>query len=131
MSNICSDEFDVYGTYDLFKEFKNYKGIISFEDNPYINKTKVLSQYKFIIVSENCFVNGYVTEKLIDSLSWGNVPIYYGAYNIKEFFPELFEKGIIHGHDYETKELYQYLKSMTDEEYSTRVKTIKKYRNSD
>lgn len=129
MSSLCPDEFDVYGSADLFKELKNYKGVINFKDNPYINKTQVLSQYRFVLVSENCFVNGYVTEKLIDSLSWGNVPVYYGSYEIKNFFPNLFENGIINGHDYETKELYQYLKSMPEQEYMIRVKRIKKYRN--
>jgi len=49
------------------------------------NKTLFLSSYKFSIAMENSEGQGYVSEKILDSLYSGTIPIYYGGYMIDEF----------------------------------------------
>ena len=81
------DNFDLYGIgwnkkngKILFsKNYSSYKGEIS-------NKGSVLSQYKFCICFENIYgENGYITEKILDCLKYGCIPIYFGAPNVKEY----------------------------------------------
>lgn len=48
------------------------------------NKLSYLSQFKFNLCPENSNYEGYVTEKIFDSLSAGCVPIYWGANNKPE-----------------------------------------------
>ena len=48
------------------------------------NKIEFLSSYKFSISMENSNGDGYVSEKIIDSLRAGTIPIYYGDYLIDE-----------------------------------------------
>jgi hypothetical protein len=43
------------------------------------SKTKELGDYKFTIAFENTINQGYVTEKLMEPLAAGSVPIYYGG----------------------------------------------------
>ena len=49
------------------------------------NKTNFLSSYKFSIAMENSNGDGYISEKIIDSLIAGTIPIYYGNYLIDEY----------------------------------------------
>ncbi len=55
-------------------------------------KNEALADYKFSIVIENCRQPGWFTEKIVDSLIMGTVPIYWGCPDIGEFFDV---KGII------------------------------------
>ena len=49
------------------------------------NKIKFLTSYKFSIAMENSEGDGYISEKVVDSLLAGTIPIYYGGYMIDEF----------------------------------------------
>ena len=49
------------------------------------NKLEFLSNYKFSIAMENSKGDGYVSEKILDSLKAGTIPIYYGDYMIDEY----------------------------------------------
>lgn len=49
------------------------------------NKVKFLSSYKFSFGMENSEGDGYVTEKILDSLLAGTIPIYYGDYTVDEY----------------------------------------------
>ena len=49
------------------------------------NKIKFLTSYKFSISMENSNGDGYISEKIIDSLIAGTIPIYYGDYLIDEY----------------------------------------------
>lgn len=51
---------------ELFEKFNN-------------NKIKCLKQYKFNLCAENDIYNGYVTEKIFDSIKCGCVPLYMGS----------------------------------------------------
>ncbi|ATZ80190.1 hypothetical protein BMW23_0130 [Bodo saltans virus] len=142
----CENErrIHVYGN----EQWENYIPLINFigklpnEDNcglygninleeKIINKCKVLSNYKFILVFESMFVNGFVTEKLIESLYTDSVVIYYGAPNIKEInnYCDLFNNGIINGHDYDVKELLHMMQTMNNTEYENRINHVKLIRN--
>ena len=70
-----------------FKKFayvqpKNYKGILT-------KKLEIFKNYQFCFVLENISdLNGYVTEKIWECFSIGVIPIYFGAPNISDYFPE-------------------------------------------
>lgn len=70
------------------------------------DKIKFLSSYKFSISMENSNGDGYITEKIIDSLMAGTIPIYYGDYLIDEYInPKVYinikgEKDIFDKIDY-------------------------------
>jgi hypothetical protein len=51
------------------------------------NKHDLLGQYKFTIAFENTAYPGYVTEKIIDAMVAGSVPIYLGAPDIGDHVP--------------------------------------------
>lgn len=52
------------------------------------NKHDLLGQYKFTIAFENTAYPGYVTEKIIDAMVAGSVPIYLGAPDIGDHVPQ-------------------------------------------
>ena len=47
---------------------------------------------------------------------------------MRNIFPDLFSNGVIDASSYNLNELIELIKSMTKEEYLSRVKTIKKHR---
>ena len=104
------------------KKWPQYRGTIE-------NKLEVLQNYKFSICYENAAeLPGYITEKIFDSLAAGCVPIYWGAPNIAEFIPQT---CYINKTDFKTyEELYDYLSSMTEEQYNSRLAAIKQYLSS-
>jgi hypothetical protein len=98
---------DVYG--------KGYKEIRK--------KITGLKEYRFQIVIENCKTDYWFTEKLIDCLITGTVPIYYGCPSIGKFFNE---KGFVVISNTEdlgdvfpklTKDLYDSKKSYVKENF--------------
>lgn len=54
---------------------------------PCDDKHELLSHYKFTIAYENTAYSGYVTEKVIDAMVAGSVPVYMGAPDIVEQLP--------------------------------------------
>ena len=54
---------------------------------PCADKIKTLSQYKYALCFENVSQPGYITEKIIDCLVAGTVPIYMGAPDIWKRVP--------------------------------------------
>lgn len=68
----CQKYIDIYGTIDEQEISKKLIG---------------LCDHKYSIVIENCRINNYFTEKLIDCFMTGTVPIYWGYPNITEIFP--------------------------------------------
>jgi hypothetical protein len=51
-------------------------------------KISGLSSYKFSVASENTAEDNYITEKFYDCIITDTIPIYFGAPNIKNIFPE-------------------------------------------
>lgn len=54
--------------------------------NPINYKLDGLAPYRFSVAIENCAVNHYFTEKLIDCFATHTVPIYWGCPEIEKFF---------------------------------------------
>jgi len=102
--------------------FTSYKG-------PVKSKLETLSKYKFSICYENAKgFNGYVTEKIFDSLMARCVPIYLGADNIYDYV----DKGTFIDKrkftDY--KELLCFIKSIDKEEHEEYTNRINEYLSS-
>lgn len=57
------------------------------------NKLKWLRNYRFNLTPENSNGNGYVTEKILDAISSGCIPIYWGSNNKPD--PEIFNQDAI------------------------------------
>ena len=123
--NKCPEEFDLYGV-NWKKEFnKVYKGYLDKKE-----KCKILSKYKFIISYDSMIKqNGYISEKIFDAFRAKTVPIYWGADNIEEYIPKecYIDKRKFASYD----DLYNYLRSITEEEYNTRINAIEKFLQSD
>lgn len=68
----------------IFNAINQYEQVASggrFHNNtggPVANKKEFIAQYKFNIAAENSSVNGYTTEKLVEPMAAGTVPIYWG-----------------------------------------------------
>ncbi len=93
---------------------------------PVKNKLELLQKYKFSICFENASgIKGYITEKILDSLAAGCVPVYWGAPNITDFIPK---ECLILMSDFKTyDDLYAYLVNMSEVEYNQRLAAIKKF----
>lgn len=53
---------------------------------PVANKAEFLAKYRFIIAFENTTSSGYTTEKLVDAMLAGGVPIYWGNPEVGQEF---------------------------------------------
>jgi hypothetical protein len=61
--------------------FPSYRGKI-------IDKGEILSKMKFCFCYENSSkLKNYITEKLLDSMVWGCIPVYKGAPNVTDYVP--------------------------------------------
>lgn len=72
-------------------------------------KDKVLSKYKFTIVSETCRQDNLFTEILLDCCVAGTIPLFYGCPNSERFFSDF---GIWH---FQTVEELAYYVNLIDE----------------
>ena len=78
------------------------------------NKIEFLNQYKFSIGMENSEADGYASEKILDSLWAGNIPIYYGDYMIDEYInPKTY---ILIRDNYELKQKIEYIKKIDNDD---------------
>ena len=73
------NELNKYKTIDMGGIFLNNIG------GPVENKIEFLSSYKFSISMENSEGDGYLSEKIYDSLISGTIPIYYGDFTFDEY----------------------------------------------
>jgi len=55
---------------------------------PIRTKEEGLVDYHFALILENVKADNYFTEKLLDALATGTIPIYYGCPNIGDYFIE-------------------------------------------
>lgn len=89
---------------------KIYKG-------PIESKLTTLKKYKYVVCYENAVLNGYVTEKIFDSMFAGSIPIYWGAPNITKYVPK--ECFIDRRNFEDNASLYKFLKSIDEQKYSS------------
>jgi len=83
------------------------------------NKIEALASYKYSIIIESESAPYYFTEKLVDCLSIGTVPIYWGTPGLDKFFDT---KGIIQVWNLKDIELALYMTNQRD--YLSREKHI-------
>lgn len=106
----------------LKTHYKTYQGKVK-------SKKEVLEKYNFAICYENARdIPGYITEKIFDCFFAGCIPIYWGANNISKHIPK---ECFIDKRDFNTyAQLYNYMKSMTEEIYIQYLVHIEKFINS-
>ena len=99
-----------------------YKGKV---DNLY----DVMRYYQFNFCPENSRFEGYVTEKPINTMLCGSVPVYLGAYDIQKYIP----KGcFVNWTNFANiKELITYIKYMGKSEYQSYRKNMKEFITTD
>jgi len=54
--------------------------------NPIEDKITALKDYRFSLIIENEKINNWFTEKIIDCLTTGTIPVYWGCPNIGDYF---------------------------------------------
>lgn len=68
--------------HEIYEKYKD-SGLIDFygagAGKPFESKFEILKDYRYCIVVESCDIDYYWTEKLIDCLSVGTIPIYNGT----------------------------------------------------
>lgn len=77
------EEVDLYG-HGWEGPLPSYKGPLS----PTDKKHRVMRKYEFSIVLENCIVDSYVSEKILDCLIDLSIPVYLGSPTVGEDIPE-------------------------------------------
>ena len=101
------------------RKFPSYRGRVE-------SKNEALQKYKFSICYENARgIPGYITEKIIDCLVAGCVPVYWGAPNIADHIPKEAFIDFTRFNDY--KSLYHCLRNMPENEYAGYLGAINKF----
>jgi hypothetical protein len=100
-------------------KFKSYKGSIK-------NKSEILNKYKFNICYENAIhINGWITEKIFDSLFAKCIPVYWGCDSISKYVNS---NCYIDRNKFNSDaEMYKHLKNINEEEYSNYIFNIESY----
>lgn len=105
-------QFDLYGIGWDQAKYSCYRGKIS-------HKLPYLRNYKFAICYENMVSQTYITEKIFDILHAGCIPIYWGAKKISQYIP--YNAYILRERFASDADLYDFLNSMSQEEYQTYI----------
>jgi alpha(1,3/1,4) fucosyltransferase len=96
---------------------------------PVASKREVMRSYKFAITYENAVFPGYLTEKILHAFFAGCVPVYLGAPDVLDTIPA---ETFIDRRKFPSNEaLYEYLSSMSEEEYLGRIKAIEDFVNGE
>lgn len=119
--NNYSNHFDFYGS--GWNSDKNshicYRGFVD-------NKDVIFHQYRFAICFENTAgLCDYVTEKILDCICAGIVPIYAGAPNISDYIPKNCYIDYYSFSDFD--ELALYILNMQEEEYEKYQLAMREY----
>ena len=113
------DDFAFYGKDWNESEYTCYRGIAP-------DKSEIYHNYRFSICLENTEgLEGYITEKILDCFTMGIVPIYAGAPDVNKYVPQ--EAYISYRDFLSFEELYEYIVSISEEEYKTFLFHADKY----
>ena len=100
---------------------KSYRGYVR-------DKLATLRNYKFCLCFENVVFGGLVSEKIIDCLFAGCLPIYFGAPDITDYIPSNVFIDLRNFKDYQ--ELNIYLKNMNEKTYGQYLENINRFTRS-
>lgn len=106
--------------HDAITSLRNQMDVFGRGYNPVEYKLTALKDYRFSIVIENCKRDYFFTEKLIDTLVTGTIPVYWGCPSIGDFFDT---RGFIIFDSLE--ELKNKLPELTEEKYNEMLPFIK------
>ena len=117
------EHITLYGTNWNKKSHPSYEGVIE-------NKKEAYHTHKFALALENSRdLCGYVTEKMLDCLECGIVPIYWGAKDIEKYVPK--ECFVDYTRFQNLEELYSYLATMSEEQYDRYIDAARKMMRSE
>ena len=92
-------------------------------------KTNFINKYKYCLCIENVQLDGYITEKILDSMKAMTIPIYYGALNIEKYIPS---KCFINFNNFQNfEELSKYLRNLKQTEYENYINNINSFFKND
>jgi hypothetical protein len=106
-----------------FGSYPSYRGAIG-------EKKGTLPNYKFTITYENELdARGYITEKILEAMLGGCVPVYLGDPNIARMVPN---ECFVDKKEYPTyPELYDYLSSVSEAEHTAYINSIEAFLNGE
>lgn len=117
------DKFDFYGSGWNKGTHPAYGGRIE-------NKAEIYHKYRFAIAFENMKnVKGYISEKILDCITSGIVPVYWGAENITEYIPE--DCFIDYRKFSNVGELVRFLDGMDEKEYQNYLDAAQQFLRSE
>jgi hypothetical protein len=114
-SGVLPNLIEIYG--DLFRNYTSAIGTVK-------DKHEIIRQSKFSLVIEND--NNYVSEKLIDALLGGSIPIYFGGKFDEIGIPT---SAVVSGLT-NAQGILNYLETVTDLEVEHSLETAKNWLNS-
>jgi hypothetical protein len=111
-------DWDAYGNYgSQNNSWNRYLGAPQYKDD-------ALIPYKYSFSCENSFINGYVTEKLVDCIMTETLCFYYGAPNVAKFIdPHAYIQIDLKNWDIAIKTIQD---AITNNEWEKRLPYIKK-----
>ena len=110
----------IYNSYGGPWEYPCYCGKI-----PGGGKWDVFSKYQFTLCPENSRFDGYVTEKPIQPMCCGSIPIYYGAPDVEKYVKK---ETFINFEEFQNiEELYNYILYLSGEEYRRFIVKMKRF----
>lgn len=119
----CPEDFDFYGTGWSSENHPCYRGKVDV-------KAEVFHRYRFAIAFENTRnVKGYVTEKILDCLTAGIVPVYAGASDIEAYLPK--DCFIQYDNFKSLEEMEVFLRNISKEEYEHYLESAAGFLHSD
>lgn len=121
--NNYPEEFEFYGTGWDGAVHPGYRGRVD-------KKAETYHFYKFAICFENMKnIKGYVTEKILDCLTSGIVPIYAGAEDIEEYVPK--DCFIDYWQFNDCNAMAEYLLNVNESTYQAYLDAAKRFLHTD
>jgi alpha(1,3/1,4) fucosyltransferase len=113
-----NEDFDLYG--GGWDGYHRWKGAFTGD------RLTIFQNYRFNFAYDNTRdLPGYMSDRLIDTIYGGGVPIYWGASNITDYVPK---ECFIDRRDFASnEEVYQFIKSMDCKTFETYVDAGRKY----
>ncbi|MFH0818074.1 MAG: glycosyltransferase family 10 [Candidatus Micrarchaeota archaeon] len=104
------------------RQYPSYAGTVD-------KKSEVFPKYKFTVCYENELGgHGYITEKILEALLYGCVPVYLGDFGIEKRIPK---DCFVDKREYPSYEkLYEQISGMGEKEHSQYLNSIERFLNS-
>ena len=86
-----------------------------------LRKEDGLNKYRYSVAIENSCIDSYITEKFYDCIITGCVPLYFGAPNVADYFPE---KSFIALPINDIQKCIQIIQTLSITDYESRIPAI-------